>query len=721
VVETKRNLIIIALSACLCVNASGLTFWESEWNDPCKVMPPVIQNAPDANNFARGFSGKMTPFTVISCNCVITAQHWKVGIGKTLILGTAYGYPDYKILQEFNCPGDLSVFKVEKISDAYSVPFSKWIELYEDDDEPGKEVLLSSYGPIRITDDITEQESLVLPTTYQLHWGKNVVTLWLDQWPCISFDKVGDTGYIQYEAAARGGDSGSAWLIQDNNRWKLARITTTSNVGISISSRADWIYDIIEKAGEIQNLNKKYFYDTIQEAVNDADEGDVIELPQRTYTENIDFLGKALTIQSRDPYNFCVAAATIIEGTGTGDTVTFPGQSEKGATLIGITITCTDGNGIYCYNAGPVIKNCIIKGCNNGIRSHASSPRISNCRIYNNFNCGIWCIGSETTIKNNWIYDNASGIKVARDDKSKIENNTIVNNTNYAIEKGVGIPAPTISNCILWCNGQDLLGDFIATYTWLTSDGNPLFVDPNGRDNIGGNDDDDYHLMPGSTCINAGDPNYTSDPNETDIDSQTRIVGGRIDIGADEQQLNVVLNLDRQWMYQNLPNSISSNLTATVLIIDDPMDNTSYTYEWELILPGDVVVKPETISGAGVSDTFWTFAAPGVNQPQGLSNSGKALTVRVTVTGEQFSNSGGADAQFGIALLGDVNNDTAVNIVDRSITNYFWRLGAAGGYSFIDCDVTCDAAVNIADRSIVNAIWRGLLGQNSVSWPCPFR
>ncbi|HIJ67819.1 MAG TPA: hypothetical protein HPP51_05990, partial [Planctomycetes bacterium] len=45
------------------------------------------------------------------------------------------------------------------------------------------------------------------------------------------------------------------------------------------------------------------------------------------------------------------------------------------------------------------------------------------------------------------------------------------------------------------------------------------------------------------------------------------------------------------------------------MIIDDPMDNTSYTYEWELILPGDVVVKPETISGAGVSDTFWTFAA----------------------------------------------------------------------------------------------------------------
>lgn len=72
----------------------------------------------------------------------------------------------------------------------------------------------------------------------------------------------------------------------------------------------------------------------------DYDNGDVIELPQRTYTENIDFLGKAITLQSRDPYNPQVAAATIIEGTGTGDTVEFTVESGAGATLLGITMTC---------------------------------------------------------------------------------------------------------------------------------------------------------------------------------------------------------------------------------------------------------------------------------------------------------------------------------------------------------------------------------------------
>lgn len=44
----------------------------------------------------------------------------------------------------------------------------------------------------------------------------------------------------------------------------------------------------------------------------------------------------------------------------------------------------------------------------------------------------------------------------------------------------------------------------------------------------------DGHLSIGSLCINAGDPNYNPSPGETDIDKQSRIMVGRIDIGADE-------------------------------------------------------------------------------------------------------------------------------------------------------------------------------------------
>ena len=44
----------------------------------------------------------------------------------------------------------------------------------------------------------------------------------------------------------------------------------------------------------------------------------------------------------------------------------------------------------------------------------------------------------------------------------------------------------------------------------------------------------DYHLRPDSPCIDAGDPNYVAEPNETDMDGQPRIIGGRVDMGADE-------------------------------------------------------------------------------------------------------------------------------------------------------------------------------------------
>jgi hypothetical protein len=178
--------------------------------------------------------------------------------------------------------------------------------------------------------------------------------------------------------------------------------------------------------------------------------------------------------------------------------------------------------------------------------------------------------------------------------------------------------------------------------------------------------------------------------------------------------------LDSLWMYQNVLTSTNSKLTATVSITDDPLENTGYTYEWEFIPPDDVSIEPSITEG-GTGNAFCTFAAPGCDQPDGISDSGQALTIKVTVTGADFGNTGTAEAQFGIALLGDVNNDKVVNVADRSIINAFWRLGAAGSFTFTDCNINSDSAVNVADRSIANAVWRGVLGQNSVTGPCPLR
>jgi hypothetical protein len=188
-----------------------------------------------------------------------------------------------------------------------------------------------------------------------------------------------------------------------------------------------------------------------------------------------------------------------------------------------------------------------------------------------------------------------------------------------------------------------------------------------------------------------------------------------------EAPLSLDLDIDELWMYQNLPGGqTDANLTASVSVTDDPAGNSSYSYDWEIILPDDVSLAPITAAGGGSGDAFWTFAARGCDEPAGLSDSGQTFKVKVTVTGD-LGNTGTAEAYFGIALLGDVNNDGLVDVADRGITNAFWRTGAAGSFTFKDCNVNCDSEVDVADRGITNAIWRGILGQDSVSSPCPLR
>jgi hypothetical protein len=185
--------------------------------------------------------------------------------------------------------------------------------------------------------------------------------------------------------------------------------------------------------------------------------------------------------------------------------------------------------------------------------------------------------------------------------------------------------------------------------------------------------------------------------------------------------LNVNLTIDSLWMYQNLPGETASSLTADVSIIDDPLNNSSYTYRWEFILPADVNVAPAVINGGSASDAFCTFAALGCDQPEGLSNAGLPYKIRVTVTGNDYGNTATVEVEFGIALLGDINNDGVVDVADRSIVNAFCKVGSAGFYSLRDCDVNCDGIVDVADRSITNAICVGTLGRNFTAAPCRLR
>ncbi len=103
--------------------------------------------------------------------------------------------------------------------------------------------------------------------------------------------------------------------------------------------------------------------------------------------------------------------------------------------------------------------------------------------------------------------------------------------------------SPTLTNCILWGNdGGEITGNGAnITYSNIQGgwpgegniDANPCFVDSNNND---------YHLLPDSPCIDAGNPNYVPRPNETDLDGNPRLLDGNndgipvIDMGAYEYE-----------------------------------------------------------------------------------------------------------------------------------------------------------------------------------------
>jgi len=147
-------------------------------------------------------------------------------------------------------------------------------------------------------------------------------------------------------------------------------------------------------------------FNTIQAAINDANDGDTIIVSDGTYTgdgnRDIDFLGKAITLRSENGPENC-----IIDCQGSEDDLHrgfyFHSGEDANSVLDGFTITngCAySGGAIRClYSSSPTITNCIIRGNvapfepdfpwyfaqdGGGIYCYESSATITNCHFLGN-------------------------------------------------------------------------------------------------------------------------------------------------------------------------------------------------------------------------------------------------------------------------------------------------------------------------------------------------
>ena len=236
------------------------------------------------------------------------------------------------------------------------------------------------------------------------------------------------------------------------------------------------------------------------------------------------------------------------------------------------------GGGLYNCCGSPTVVNCTFAGNSaeswGGGMYWASGAPVDNCTFTKNsasygggIYCGyMWGCDANPRLSNCVFAGNSAGTGGGL--QAGDSNPTLINCTfsgNSAATGGsmyVSDSYPTLTNCILWGNTpqeicasncswlilnyccvqggeENIYVEYDGTVNW--DDGNieadPCFVESGFWDANGVWVDGDYHLLPGSPCIDAGDPDYVTGPNETDLGGKPRVIGGRIDMGSYESPI----------------------------------------------------------------------------------------------------------------------------------------------------------------------------------------
>jgi hypothetical protein len=264
-------------------------------------------------------------------------------------------------------------------------------------------------------------------------------------------------------------------------------------------------------------------FDSIQEAIEVAKEGATILVLEGHYWEQIDFLGKTITITSfgpagsGSPHDY-----PIIEGSaekGTRHLVTFNNCQDQNTCLSGFVITGGYGEfagGICCLQSNPMIQNCLIignrsrslQGSGGAVYSMDSKPSLVNCTIYGNHGgangAGIYSVNSDVVLLNSILYDNTP--------------EEIVFDGNAPI-----VDYTDIAGGYLGTGNLDIDPQFILPGFWEHTSNPGMTAHPENSYAVWTTGD--YHLKKGSPCIDAGDPGSA-------FDSEPEPNGGIINMGA---------------------------------------------------------------------------------------------------------------------------------------------------------------------------------------------
>jgi sulfatase modifying factor 1 len=284
------------------------------------------------------------------------------------------------------------------------------------------------------------------------------------------------------------------------------------------------------------------------------------------------------------------------------------GQSlgEPGATASGGGICCENAGGTATQ--GPRIEHNIIRyntaeggaaiACGTG-----ANAIIRGNVIYANQGTDTGAIRlyrNQTSILNNTIVCNSAPVAAAischLENRSLISNNIIAFNTGGpALSAFDDTDRPIVTYNDVWANeGGDFGGAVNPTDpNWMGNIfADPLFVNMTSWD---------FHLLSSdSPCVDAGDPNYVPEPNETDLDGNPRIVRAASDMGAYEYITPIELSQD---VFEFEAVEDYPNPDAQILLVRNAGLGT---LDWQIAGDCDwLTVDPNSGSSAGEDDTVW--------------------------------------------------------------------------------------------------------------------
>jgi len=299
------------------------------------------------------------------------------------------------------------------------------------------------------------------------------------------------SGYLSYQLSADGVNWSALEELEPGSTNKIHTESVRGSFYV-IFSGAGVLIDNLEV--NLYSPSAKIYvpgdFTTIQEAINNASDGDIVEVAADTYTgdgnRDIDFGGKAITVRSSNgPYD------TIIDCTESEGHRGFYFHNNEGSdsvlrgfTITGATVPDSDatGGGILCESSSPSIVDCIIKNCateqGSGIGIVNGSPAIIDCVIEDcqasGGGAGIALIGGSNAtilhsqIRNNSCYGNGFGAGVYCWQSSAFFSNCdISHNTSEGSVQGGGAfcggsSSIEFENCVISNNTAEIGGGLYA-------------------------------------------------------------------------------------------------------------------------------------------------------------------------------------------------------------------------------------------------------------------